>query len=98
MNEIRSLIWDDWNVPHIARHDVTPEEVEAACKANPMPYRESYKNRVMFLGETPAGRVIAIVLGPVPNAQPGTWYPFSARTAHRTERRGYQQWKGDQAS
>ena len=25
---IRELIWDDWNQEHVARHHITPEEVE----------------------------------------------------------------------
>jgi hypothetical protein len=25
---VRRLIWDTWNIAHIARHDVIPEEVE----------------------------------------------------------------------
>jgi hypothetical protein len=28
---IRRLIWDAWNVAHIARHAVVPEEVEQVC-------------------------------------------------------------------
>jgi hypothetical protein len=34
---IDHLVWDDWNREHIARHNVTPEEVEqvilGTCKA-----------------------------------------------------------------
>jgi hypothetical protein len=26
------LIWDDWNIEHIATHDVTDREVEEACE------------------------------------------------------------------
>lgn len=95
---IQHLIWDEWNVPHIARHDVTPEEVEAACQGEPVLYKKSYKDRLMILGETPAGRILAIVVGPVPNAPSVTWYPFTARSAHRSERRDYNRVKGDRAS
>jgi len=98
MIELRYLVWDEWNVPHIARHGVTPDEVEAACHTEPVLYRESYKDRLMFLGETPAGRVIAMVVGAVPDAPPGTWYCFTARPAHRTERRDYRRLKGGQES
>jgi hypothetical protein len=28
---IRRLVWDSWNVAHIARHEVTPDEVEEVC-------------------------------------------------------------------
>lgn len=87
--EVRRLVWDDWNVSHISRHDVIPEEVEAACHAQPVFFKETYKGRLMILGMTPAGRVLAIVIGPVPGASAGTFYPFTARTAHRSERREY---------
>ncbi len=91
---VRCLIWDDWNVPHISRHDVTPDEVEAACHAEPVLYRYSDKERLMLLGETPTGRVLAIVIGPVPDEEPGTYYPFTARPADRRERREYNDLKG----
>lgn len=88
------FVWDEWNIPHIARHGVSPEEVESARVAGPILFRESYKGRLLLLGETPTGRVLAIVVGPVPGADPGTWYPFSARSAHRSERRAYAQLTG----
>ena len=28
---ISELLWDDWNEAHIARHHITPEEVEEIC-------------------------------------------------------------------
>jgi hypothetical protein len=33
MIHIRRLIWDDWNIAHIARHEVSPDEVEEVCDA-----------------------------------------------------------------
>ncbi len=89
MNGLRRLIWDHWNIAHIARHGVTPEEVETVCNGELVLYKQSYKERLMLLGETPAGRVLAIVIGPVPGAPIGTYYPFTARPAHRRERRDY---------
>lgn len=88
------FVWDEWNILHIAKHDVSPEEVESARAAGLILFRESYKGRLLLLGETTTGRVLAIVVGPVPGAEAGTWYPFSARTAHRSERRAYAQLTG----
>ena len=34
---IRRLIWDSWNITHIARHDVTPDEVEDVCHGDIWP-------------------------------------------------------------
>lgn len=89
MIDLLQLVWDDWNVPRIERHGVAPEDVEAACHADSVLYRRSYKNRLMLLGETPAGRVLAIVIGPVPGAPTGTYYSFTARPANRRERIDY---------
>jgi hypothetical protein len=47
---------------------------------------------------TPGGRLLAIVIGPVPNALAGTFYPFTGRTAHRSERREYVRLRGGQTS
>lgn len=30
---IRRLIWDEWNIDHIAGHNVEPEEVEEVCRS-----------------------------------------------------------------
>jgi len=32
---IRELLWTDWNIEHIARHNVSPDEVEEVCYSNP---------------------------------------------------------------
>jgi len=34
MIAIRRLRWDAWNIAHIARHAVAPEEVEQVCHGN----------------------------------------------------------------
>ena len=31
MIEVRELVWTAWNIGHIARHAVTPDEVEEVC-------------------------------------------------------------------
>ncbi len=95
MLNLRHLVWDDWNVPHIARHGVTQDEVEEACRADHVIYRKTYKDRLLLIGATRAGSVLAIVLGPVPNQPDGIYYPFTARPAHRSERRDYEQVKGE---
>ncbi|MGH2617309.1 MAG: BrnT family toxin [Thermomicrobiales bacterium] len=85
--EIERLDWDEWNSEHLAKHGVTREEVEDAIKADTVA-RATYKERFLVLGPTRAGRILAVVIGPVPG-QPGAFYTFSARPASRTERRHY---------
>jgi uncharacterized protein len=95
MFELRRLVWDDWNLQHIARHGVTQEDVEVVCHGDPIFYRERYKDRLVLLGRSLDGRVLAVVLGPVPNAPDGTYCPFTARPADRSKRREYHRRKGD---
>lgn len=91
--EIVQLIWDGWNVAHIARHDVTPIEVEDLCHGDPVGL-QSYQGRLVLIGPTQAGRMLAAVLEPVGDA--GVFYPVTARPASRKERRYYRQQKGEQ--
>lgn len=60
---IRRLIWDNWNLGHIARHAVIPEEVEEVCHSNPL-VLESYKERLLLIGSTLSGKMLAVVLDP----------------------------------
>lgn len=82
---IRRLIWDSWNIPHIARHEVMPEEVEATCHG-PYITMTGYGGRILVLGPTLAGRMLVAVLEPV---ETGIYYPVTARPASRKERRYY---------
>jgi len=90
--ELARLDWDTWNSEHIARHGVTREQVQEAVAGDTVT-RATYKSRFLVLGPTRAGRMLAVVIGPVPG-QPGAFYTFSARPASRSERRLYSDAKG----
>jgi len=85
---VRRLRWDEWNVAHIARpaHEVTPEEVEEVLHSD-YAMRETYKGRVLVIGPTQSGRMLAAVLAPEGE---GAYYTVSARPASKQERRIYQ--------
>ena len=87
---IRRLIWDAWNVGHIARHRVDPEEVEAVCQGDPLVQR-SYRRRLVLIGPTATGRMLAVILAPEGR---GVYYPVTARPASLRERGLYQHEKG----
>ena len=93
MVRVDRLRWDDWNRQHIARHGVSPEEVEDVCRGSCI-VRESYKGRLMLIGPNAAGRILVAVLDPEGE---GTYYPVSARPASRRERRIYAEEKGAEA-
>jgi hypothetical protein len=90
MTYVRRLIWDPWNVGHILRHEVSPEEVEEVCHSDHI-IRETYKGRLILIGPTVAGRLLAVVLAPEGG---GAYYPVTARPASRKERRKYGEEKG----
>ncbi len=50
----------------------------------------TYKERWFLLGPRVDGRIMALVVGEVPD-QPGWFYPFSARLASRKERANYEE-------
>jgi hypothetical protein len=87
---VRRLIWDAWNVAHIARHRVTPDEVEQVCHGQHWT-SATYAGRLRVVGPTVAGRMVTVVLAP---RGQGVYYPVTARPASRKERRHYQQQKG----
>jgi uncharacterized DUF497 family protein len=90
--DIRRVIFDSWNVPHIARHEVAPEEVEQVCFSDDYIVRTTYKERFLLVGPTWSGRMLAVVLEPEP--EQGHFYAVTARPASRQERRIYAREKG----
>jgi hypothetical protein len=85
------LIWNPWNTAHIARHDVTPDEVSEVCKADPL-VQEAYGGRLVISGKTVAGRFLVIILAPT--LEPDVYYPVTAYPASGKYRRTYEQEKG----
>jgi uncharacterized DUF497 family protein len=81
---IRSLRWDDWNLEHITKHGMEPDDAAEVVWGGPM-IEPSYEGRLMCLGPNAAGRVLAVIVGPVPN-EPGAYYVFSTHLANRKER------------
>jgi uncharacterized protein len=83
---ITQLIWDDWNIDHIARHDIVPEEVELSLNDPDAIFLQAKQGRVMILGRAKK-RLIAAVL----NAQEirGLYYVITARDMSKKERAFY---------
>lgn len=89
MVHVRRLIWERWNVAHIARHNVSPDEAEEVCHGDPL-VLQTYAGRLLLIGRTNTGRMLAVVLGPQGRS---VFYPVTARPASRRERALYQQSK-----
>jgi uncharacterized protein len=83
---IRRLIWNSWNVAHIARHEVTSDEVEEVCHGEHM-VRQTYDERLLLIGPTLNGRMLVVILEPTEKR--GVYYPVTARPASKKERNLY---------
>jgi uncharacterized DUF497 family protein len=91
--KIHEFIWPEDRVDHIARHSVTPEEVEEVCfgRAFVQRAKSQGKNPVYYvLGQTAAGRYLFCVVIQLPD---GRGYPVTAHPMTDKERRRYNQWK-----
>jgi hypothetical protein len=77
---IRRLIWDSWNVAHIARHEVTPDEVEEVCHGHYI-VRQTYDERLLLIGPALNGRMLVVILEPTKKR--GVYYPVTARPLAR---------------
>ncbi len=86
---ITQVAWDEWTVEHIARHGVTPDEVEEVLFARPLIQRTRGrgKNAVYFArGQTAAGRYLTIVFRYLGSQQARV---ITARDMSGSERKGY---------
>lgn len=58
---MEKLIWDEWTIDHIQKHNVTVIEVEEAY-LNKKIKSESYLRRTKILGITKKGRMLSIII------------------------------------
>ena len=75
---VHELIWPQDRIDHIARHGVTPEEVEEVCFGWSLVQRgkSEGENPVYYvLGQTEAGRYLLCVIIQFPD---GKGYPVTA--------------------
>jgi hypothetical protein len=77
---IKRLVWNDWNVPHIAKHNVLPVEVDEVCGGSRIE-REGHRERIFLVGPTKAMRMLAIVLEPT--EEDGVYKPMTAYDASK---------------
>ncbi len=90
MVNVKRLVWDEWNVDHIARHGVVPKQVEEVCHGDHV-IREAYGGRLMVIGYTKDKKLLAMVLAPKGKDE---YYPVTAYPASGKLRLTYYQEKG----
>ena len=90
---IRDLIWPEERVEHIARHGVTPEEVEDVCFGSSLvrKAKSEGENPVYYVeGQTVAGRYLLCVVIQFPD---GNGYPITAREMTGKEKSRFRKWR-----
>lgn len=79
---VKKLIWDEVNVEHIKKHDVTVEEVEFICRQL-IVHKRAKNGRYSLFGRV-GGRILTVI---VKREEPTIYYPVTARDAAKKERK-----------
>lgn len=79
---IKKLIWDEFNVEHIKKHDVRVDEVESLAK-NIALHKKAKQGRYSIIGRVGLRMLTAIV----DRRELGIYYPVTARNSAKKERR-----------
>lgn len=82
----RELVWTDASEAHIARHNVTPAEVEEIVNTRPRWEHPGVEGSLLVYGQTMAGRYLLAVLA---ESMDGRWYVATARDQTTTETRTF---------
>lgn len=81
--------WDDFNIDHIAEHNVSPEEAEQAVLDPDRIVTEAYNSgkekRKAIVGKTLEGRYLTVVL----TARNALFRVVTARDSNATEKRRF---------
>lgn len=80
---VKELIWDEWNVKHIKKHDVEVAEAEVAGY-HFVYHRVTYDGRYLAIGRSGL-RILTLVLK---RLSTGKYYPISVRDSSKKEREG----------
>ncbi|MBI4309231.1 MAG: BrnT family toxin [Candidatus Omnitrophica bacterium] len=86
---IQQFEWNEWNIEHIDRHNVTPQEVEEAC-FNQSVCRKTREGLFLIYGQTDSGRYLLTVIR-LKNRS--TAYTITSRPMTEKEKHFYRQEK-----
>lgn len=78
---IKELVWDEWNLKHISKHNVSKEEVEQARGI--IYHRRTHGGKYLATGKS-GNRLITIILR---RKSLGKYYVVTARDASKKERK-----------
>ena len=81
----KNLKWDKWNRGHIAKHNLTPRQVENVLFDENRKFLDTYDNRFAILGRM-GKRLLFVVLAKQTGRK---FYVVSARDMNKRERNFY---------
>jgi uncharacterized DUF497 family protein len=87
---IEDLIWDEHNLDHIARHNVTQYEVEEVCYSKTF-VKRGRNGLLEVYGQTESGRYLVLFFA---RRGKGVYYPVTARDMVERERKTYLRARG----
>jgi uncharacterized DUF497 family protein len=82
---IVELEWDDVNIGHIARHNVTPKEIEDVCSGLNISEKQG-NNRYILSGQSGEGRYLNVV---VERIRKGLFRPITAYQMNERQKARY---------
>ncbi|MDP3973980.1 MAG: hypothetical protein Q8P92_04060 [Candidatus Daviesbacteria bacterium] len=80
--KIKKLVWDEWNIEHIKKHNVIQSEVEEISK-NIIIHKKVKLGRYSIFGRV-SSRILTVIIN---RKASGIYYPVTARDAAKKERR-----------
>lgn len=87
MIKINRVIWEDWNINHIAKHNVIQGEVEEVLHSK-FVICPSYRDRILITGKTSRDRFITIIAH---EEVKNVYYIITARDATEPEIKEYEE-------
>jgi len=88
---IEFLHWDDGNIEHIARHGVSPSDVEDVCFGAHISFRGRERRYILY-GKTANGTMLVVVLE---RLHGWIFRPITAREMTDKEKHSYRKKVGD---
>ena len=79
---VKKLIWDEWNIEHIKKHNASKDEIEEASKKIII-HEKTKQGRYLIIGRVGL-RMLTVILN---RRGVGIYYPVTARDAAKKERR-----------
>lgn len=89
--KIKSLQWDDANIDHIARHKLSPVDIEDVCFGQHIFFKGREKRYILY-GKTKGGAMIMVVLERLYDQ---AFRPITARLMTDKEKHSYRKKVGE---